>query len=81
MMATSPYLNQPPRRLEEARLARAKTLVPQARDLRDRAKAQADAIAGTERRFGSDEVRHLARLLDDLWMAADAFAADVDENA
>lgn len=80
-MATSSYLNQPPRRLEDARLARAKALVPQARDLRDRAKTQADAIAASERRFGGDQVRHLARLLDDLWMAADAFAADLDENA
>jgi hypothetical protein len=80
MAATSAYLNRPARPIEEARRARARTLVPLARDLGSRAKAQADAIGTSERRFGGDEVRHLARLLDDLWMAADSFAADIDAD-
>lgn len=78
VVATSPYLNQPARRIEEARIARARELLPLATQIRDRAKVQADAIGAFERRFGAEQVKHLARLLDDLWMAADSFIADVE---
>jgi hypothetical protein len=44
----------------------------------DQAKRQADTIGRTERRFGSPAIMHLARLLDDLWMAADNFVSDVN---
>jgi hypothetical protein len=65
-----------PRTEGDARLDRAATLVPIARALFEMAKAQADAIGQTERRFGSPEVMHLARLLDDLWMACDSLVTD-----
>ena len=62
---------------DDVRLAAARSLLPLAQAVFDGAKAQADAIGRTERRFGSPSVMHLARLLDDLWMAADNFLADV----
>jgi hypothetical protein len=64
-------------RADDARLAAAQALLPLAKALLESAKGQADAIGRTERRFGSPAIMHLARLLDDLWMAADSFVADV----
>lgn len=78
MDASSPFLNRLPRLIEDARLARARMLIPLARTVRDSAKEQADAIGSTERRFGPVGTRQLARLLDDLWMAADSFVCDVE---
>jgi hypothetical protein len=57
----------------------ARDLVPLAQALFDQAKPQADAIGRVERRFGSPAIMHLARLLDDLWMAADNFVSDVHD--
>jgi hypothetical protein len=62
---------------DDARIAAARTLVPLARIVRDQVKQQADGISRTERRFGSAEIRHLARLLDDAWMACDGLVADL----
>jgi hypothetical protein len=62
---------------DDARLLAARSLVPLARVIRDQAKGQADRISRTERRFGAAEIMHLARLLDDVWMAADSFIADL----
>jgi hypothetical protein len=62
---------------DDSRLAAALDLLPLARALFEQAKVQADAIGRTERRFGSAAIMHLARLLDDLWMAADNFVSDV----
>jgi hypothetical protein len=62
---------------DDIRLAAARDLLPLARALFDQAKKQADTIGRTERRFGSAAIMHLARLLDDLWMAADNFVSDV----
>ena len=64
---------------EDARLAAARTLLPLAGALFAEAKKQADAIGGTERRFGATEIMHLARLLDDLWMAADNLICDLGD--
>jgi hypothetical protein len=64
---------------DDARIAAARMLVPLARLVRDQVKGQADAISRTERRFGPAEIRHLARLLDDLWMSSDALLADLEE--
>ena len=61
----------------DIRLAVARDLLPLAQALFDQAKKQADMIGRTERRFGSPAIMHLARLLDDLWMAADNFVSDV----
>lgn len=80
MDARSPLPRQSPPPVEWGRLAQARMLVPLARTVRDSAKEQADSIGRTERRFGSAEIRHLARLLDDLWMAADSFVCDMEAN-
>jgi hypothetical protein len=61
----------------DIRLDAARELLPLARAVFDQAKKQADTIGRTERRFGSPAIMHLARLLDDLWMAADTFVSDV----
>jgi hypothetical protein len=66
-------------RVEDARIAAARTLLPLARTIFQAAKQQADAIDRTERRFGAPAIMHLARLLDDLWMAADNMVCDLDE--
>jgi hypothetical protein len=63
---------------DDIRLVAARDLLPLAQALFDQAKKQADMIGRTERRFGSPAIIHLARLLDDLWMAADNFVADVN---
>jgi hypothetical protein len=62
---------------DDIRLAAARDLLPLAQALFDQAKKQADTIGRIERRFGSPAIMHLARLLDDLWMAADNFVSDV----
>ncbi|HEX6979420.1 MAG TPA: hypothetical protein VF342_08980 [Alphaproteobacteria bacterium] len=77
MDAPAPALSCQSDGLEDLTLAAARRLLPLARQLRDDAKRQADAIGRFERRFGPPETRHLARLLDDLWMAADSFVCDV----
>ena len=66
-------------RVEDARIAAARALLPLARHIFTEAKRQADAIDRTERRFGASAIMHLARLLDDLWMAADNLICDLDE--
>jgi hypothetical protein len=67
--------------IEDARLAAARTLLPLARVVFTQAKQQADAIGRIERRFGAVEIMHLARLLDDLWMAADNLICDLGDSA
>ena len=64
--------------IEDARIAAARTLLPLARAVLDAAKRQADAIGRTERRFGAPPIMHLARLLDDFWMAADGLICDLE---
>lgn len=66
--------------IEDARIAAARTLLPLAKAVFDAAKQQADAIGRTERRFGPAPIMHLARLLDDLWMAADNLLSDLDRD-
>jgi hypothetical protein len=66
-------------RIEDARIAAARSLLPLARDIFKEAKRQADAIDRTERRFGAPTIMQLARLLDDLWMAADNLICDLDD--
>ena len=61
----------------DIRLDSARELLPLAQAVFDQAKKQADTIGRTERRFGSPAIMHLARLLDDLWMAADNFVSDI----
>jgi hypothetical protein len=73
-------LESPASRIEDARVAAARTLVPLARTILEAAKQQADAIDRTERRFGAPTIMHLARLLDDLWMAADNLVCDLDAD-
>jgi hypothetical protein len=51
-----------------------------ARAVLDAAKRQADAIDRTERRFGSPPIMHLARLLDDFYMAADNLICDLESD-
>lgn len=84
----SPPLSQPLRSeakaradFADARFVAALELMPLIASVREIAKAQADAIGRTERRFGSKPIMHLARMLDDLWMAADNFTSDVPELA
>lgn len=67
-------------RVEDARIAAARALVPLARTIFESAKQQADAISRTERRFGPPAIMHLARLLDDLWMAADNLISDIESD-
>lgn len=69
-----------PVRIEDARIAAARTLLPLARHLFAEAKRQADAIDRTERRFGTPAIMHLARLLDDLWGAADNLICDLEDR-
>jgi DNA-binding transcriptional LysR family regulator len=64
--------------VEDARIAAARSLLPLARAVLDAAKRQADAIDRTERRFGSPPIMHLARLLDDFYMAADNLICDLE---
>ena len=64
--------------IEDARIAAARTLLPLAHAVLDAAKRQAGAIGRTERRFGAPPIMHLARLLDDLWMAADGLICDLE---
>lgn len=64
--------------VEDARVAAAHALLPLARAILGEAKRQADAISRTERRFGAPPIMHLARLLDDLWMAADNLICDLE---
>ena len=85
---TSPYLDQPTRTeaqvqfaVSDARIADAVALIPALTTILASAKAQADKFGRTERRFGSEENMHLARLLDDLWMACDNFISDVPDMA
>ena len=66
--------------VEDARIAAARTLLPLARTILDAAKQQADTIGRTERRFGAPPIMHLARLLDDLWMAADNLVCDLESD-
>jgi hypothetical protein len=68
-------------RIEDHRFALARELVPLARLLRDRAKTQADLFGPLDRRFGTDEIRHLARLIDDVWMTLDTLITDVEQEA
>jgi hypothetical protein len=72
--------NQTYDRIEDRRLALARELVPFARLLRDRAKAQANLLGTIDRCFGSDQTRHLARLLDDVWLSLDVFVADFEQE-
>lgn len=65
---------------DDARIAAARALVPLARVVRDQVKQQADGISRSERRFGPAEIRHLARLLDDAWMACDGLVADLEDG-
>jgi hypothetical protein len=67
-------------RIEDARIAAARTLLPLAQAVLEAAKQQADAIDRTERRFGAPAIMHLARLLDDLWMAADNLICDLEAD-
>lgn len=62
----------------DVRYAKLCALLERSRQLRDDLKEQADSISRTERRFGSPEIQHLARLLDDAWMALDSLASDVE---
>lgn len=66
--------------VEDARIAAARTLLPLAKAMFEAAKQQADAIGRTERRFGPPPIMHLARLLDDLRMAADGLICDLDSD-
>jgi hypothetical protein len=67
-------------RVEDTRIAAARALLPLARHVFLEAKRQADAIDRTERRFGTPAIMHLARLLDDLWMAADGLVCDLEDD-
>ena len=78
-LATSDYLNRPLRRIEDARIAAAASLLPIAKALGEMAKAQADSIDRTERRFGAPAIMDLAKLLDDVWMACDNLVTDIPE--
>jgi hypothetical protein len=68
-----------PARIEDARVAAARALLPLVRTVFIQTKQQADAIDRCERRFGAAEITHLARLLDDLWMAADNLLCDLED--
>jgi hypothetical protein len=74
----SPYFAGPPRLRVDTRFDHARKLVPLARILRDSARGQAQMISVAERHFASAEIRHLACVLDDLWLAADSFLAGID---
>lgn len=69
-----------PARIEDARIAAARALLPLARHVFTEAKRQSDAIDRTERRFGAPSIMHLARLLDDLWGAADNLICDLEDG-
>lgn len=65
---------------DDARIVAARALVPLARAMRDQVKQQADSISRVERRFGSPEIMHIARLLDDIWLACDGLVADLEDG-
>lgn len=77
----SPYLARPRGIRTDARLDHARKLVPLARILRDGAREQAQTISAAERHFASPEIRRLANVLDDLWLATDSFLAGIDAAA
>lgn len=77
---TDSDLTSPSSTSDGARLLAARSLVPLARAIFEQAKQQADLIGRTERRFGTPAIMHLARLLDDLWMAADNLICDVNDS-
>mgnify|MGYP001157749675 CR=1 FL=1 len=77
--ATSPLLNQPPRTIEDARLAKVLARLHLLERVRDELKVVADSITREERRFGDKSTRDLARLLDDAWMSLDALITDAAE--
>ena len=65
--------------VEDERVALAIMALPKVAELLGIIKPIADKIGPLERRCGTERMMHLARLLDDLWMACDSLLADAPE--
>jgi hypothetical protein len=77
-LANSPYLDLPVRRIEDARLSAAASLLPIAKALGELAKAQKDTIPAWERDRGTP-MGSLYGLLLDLHYACDNLVSDIPE--